>query len=52
MAKTVFEQMDGSYVRQGDYELPAVTLPSGEETHVGIWGQRLPMAIMSSAISM
>ena len=40
MAKTVFEQMGGTYVRQGDYELPAVTLPSEEESHVGIWRQR------------
>lgn len=40
MAETVFEQMGGSYVRQGDYQLPAVTLPPEEEIHVGIWGQR------------
>lgn len=40
MAQTVFEQIGGSYVRQGDYELPAVKLPPEEETHVGVWGQR------------
>lgn len=37
--QTVFEQMGGSYVRQGDYKLPAVKLPS-EEVYVGVWGQR------------
>lgn len=40
MAKTVFEQLGGTYVRQGDYELPTVTLPPEEEIHTGIWGQR------------
>jgi hypothetical protein len=39
MAQTVFEQMGGGYVRQGDYELPTVTLPHGGEANVGIWGQ-------------
>ena len=39
MEKTVFEQMGGSYVRQGDYELPAINLLP-EETHIGVWGQR------------
>lgn len=37
MAQTVFEQMGGSYVREGDYKLPAVTLPSEEKIHGGIW---------------
>lgn len=40
MVQTIFEQMGGSYVRQGDYQLPAVTIPSEEEVHVDIWGQR------------
>lgn len=40
MVQTIFEQMGGSYVRQGDYQLPAVTIPPEEEVHVGIWGQR------------
>lgn len=40
MVQTIFEQMGSSYVRQGDYQLPAVTIPPEEEVHVGIWGQR------------
>lgn len=40
MAKTIFEEMGGTYARQGDYERPVVTLPPEEEIHVGIWGQR------------
>ena len=40
MAQRVFEQMGGSYVRQGDYELPAVRLPSEEKAYAGVWGQR------------
>lgn len=40
MAKTVFEQMGGTYVRQGNYEFPAVALPPEKEACVGIWGQR------------
>jgi hypothetical protein len=40
MAQTVFEQMGGSYVRQGNYELPVVALPPQEEAHIGVWGQR------------
>lgn len=39
MVKTIFEEMGGTYVRQGDYELPAVSLKL-EEGCVGIWGQR------------
>lgn len=27
MAKTIFEQMDGTYTMQGDYCLPDLTLP-------------------------
>ena len=40
MAKTVFEQMGITYVRQRDYEIPVVTLPPEKENYVGIWGQR------------
>lgn len=40
MAKTIFEQMGGTYTMQGDYYLPDLTLPTEEKRHVGVWGQR------------
>ena len=40
MAKTIFEEMGGTYVRQGDYNLPCLSLPEEEQKPVGIWGQR------------
>ena len=40
MAKTIFEQMGGTYTMQGDYCLPDLTLPPEKERSVGVWGQR------------
>ena len=40
MAKTIFEQMSGTYTIQGDYYLPNLTLPAEEEHPIGVWGQR------------
>ena len=41
MAKTIFEEMGGTYVRQGDYFTPCLTLPAEKENKpVGVWGQR------------
>ena len=40
MAKTIFEQMNGTYTMQGDYCLPNLTLPPEEERHIGVWAQR------------
>lgn len=40
MAKTIFEEMGGTYVRQGDYFLPNLKLPEEETTPIGVWGQR------------
>ena len=41
MAKTIFEEMDGTYVRQGDYNLPCLSLPTEKENKpLGVWGQR------------
>ena len=40
MAKTIFEQMGGTYTMQGDYCLPNLTLPPEEERPIGVWGQR------------
>ena len=31
MKKTVFEEMGGTYIRQGDYLIPCLTLPEEEE---------------------
>ena len=33
MAKTIFEEMGGTYVRQGDYFLPDLKLPEKENKH-------------------
>lgn len=40
MEKSLFEQNGGTYVRQGDYMIPDLTLPTEEEQPIGIWGQR------------
>ena len=41
MEKSLFEQMDGTYRKVGDYNIPNLILPP-EEKHkpIGIWGQR------------
>ena len=38
--KSLFEQLGGTYTRQGDYCLPDVCLPPEEEHPIGIYGQR------------
>lgn len=41
MAKTIFEEMGGTYVRQGDYFIPYLTLPAEKENKpISVWGQR------------
>ena len=40
MGKTIFEELDGSYERQGDYLIPCLTVTAEEEQPIGIWGQR------------
>lgn len=41
MAKTIFEEMGGTYVRQGDYNLPCLSLHAEKENKsIGVWGQR------------
>ena len=41
MAKTIFEEIGGAYIRQGDYFLPCLSLPAEKESKpVGVWGQR------------
>ena len=31
MKKTIFEEMGGTYIRQGDYLIPCLTLPEEEQ---------------------
>ena len=41
MAKTIFEQMGGTYTRVGDYYLPDLKLPEEEkQANIGVWGMR------------
>ena len=40
MEKTLFEQMGGTYEKQGDYLIPCLALPTEEEKPIGIFGQR------------
>lgn len=40
MAKTIFEQTGGTYIMQGDYCLPDLTLPAEEKRPLGVWTQR------------
>ncbi len=40
MPKTIFEKLGGKYVRQGDYIIPCLTVPTEEEHSISIWGQR------------
>lgn len=41
MANTIFEEMGGAYARQGDYNLPCLSLPAEKENRpIGVWGQR------------
>ena len=39
MAKTIFEELDGKYERQGDYLIPCLTVLAEEEQPIGTWGQ-------------
>ena len=40
MAKTIFEEMGGTYTQVGDYFLPNLELPEEEQKTIGVWGQR------------
>ena len=40
MAKTIFEEMGGTYTRVGDYYLPDLKLSEEEKQPIGVWGQR------------
>ena len=40
MAKTIFEEMGGTYTQVGDYLLPDLKLREEEQQPIGVWGQR------------
>ena len=40
MAKSLFEQMGGTYSKIGDYMLPDPLPPQEEAKAIGLWGQR------------
>lgn len=40
MAKTIFEEMGGTYTQVGDYLLPDLKLPEEDQQSIGVWGQR------------
>lgn len=40
MTKTIFEEMGGTYVRQGDYLIPDLKLPEEENKPIGVRGRR------------
>ena len=40
MAKTIFEQMGGTYTQIGDYLLPDLKLPEEKQANIGVWGMR------------
>lgn len=41
MEKYIYDESNGLwYERQGDYYLPCLSLPEGEERPIGLWGQR------------
>ena len=41
MAKTIFEQMGGTYTQVGDYLLPDLELPKEEkQANIGVWSMR------------
>ncbi len=40
MEKSIFEQIGGTYHKQGDYFLPDLAMPENEKSSIGVWGQR------------
>ncbi len=40
MAKSIFEEMGGTYHEENGYLIPDLTLPPEEGKPIGIWGQR------------
>ncbi len=40
MEKSIFEQMGGTYRKQGDYLLPDLAVPEEDKQSISVWGQR------------
>lgn len=40
MAKSIFEEIGGTYHEENWYLIPDLTLPTEEEKPIGLWGQR------------
>ncbi len=40
MAKSLFEQLGGTYRKESDYLIPCLTVSTEEEQPIGTWGQR------------
>ena len=40
MAKSLFEQLDGTYHEENGYLIPDFRLPAEEEQPIGVWGER------------
>ncbi len=40
MAKSLFEQLGGTYHEENGYLIPDLRLPDEEEQHIGLFGQR------------
>ena len=40
MAKSLFEQLGGTYRKESDYLIPCLTVLAEEEQPIGTWGQR------------
>jgi hypothetical protein len=38
--KSIYEQVGGTYTRQGDYEFPDLKVSLEKEIEIGVWGQR------------
>jgi len=40
MEKLIFEQMGGTYHKQGNYFLPGLAVPEEDKQPIGVWCQR------------
>ena len=38
---TEYEKMGGTYRQEGDYSLPKLEIAAGQDSPIGIWGERL-----------
>jgi hypothetical protein len=43
--KSIFEQLGGTYHEENGYLIPDLRLHTEEELSMGIWGERVPVAL-------